>query len=284
VDSVANAAYLLGLTLGLVGEYGDVSARMAFHDCQANFHNAASTGLRAALPWLDGSTRTADELVLLTLPLAAQGLKSAGISQADTNRYLDLVGERATRGQTGARWLLDSYNRLRTVVPQDEALQSLVQAYLERQRGGTPVHTWSAVAKPDRSRRRAAYQKVSQVMTTDLITAQEDSTLTLAEALMRWERIRHIPVENDEGRLVGLFTLLDLMRAVSSGGKDLMDIKIGDVMSRNPPTVGPDTPTLEAIRLMDKEGVSALPVVDEGKLLGLLTQSDLMRVAARLLE
>ena len=138
VDSIANAALLFGLTLGLVEEYGDVSERMAFHDCKANFYNSASNGLRAALHWLDGRTHAADELVLLTLPLAAKGLSSAGVDEGDINRLLDLIGERVSSGRTGSRWMLDGFNRLRAVVPQDEALQSLVQGYLQRQLTGVP--------------------------------------------------------------------------------------------------------------------------------------------------
>ncbi|MFV1958732.1 MAG: glutamate-cysteine ligase family protein, partial [Planctomycetota bacterium] len=64
LDSLANMAYLFGLTLGLVEAFGDVAERMPFHDCSANFYNAASTGLRSALQWLDGHTRPADELIL----------------------------------------------------------------------------------------------------------------------------------------------------------------------------------------------------------------------------
>ena len=52
LDSVANAALLFGLTLGLVQEYGDVAEKMPFHACKANFYNAAGTGLRSALNWL----------------------------------------------------------------------------------------------------------------------------------------------------------------------------------------------------------------------------------------
>ncbi len=282
-DSMANAALLYGLTLGLVEEYGDVGEKMAFHDCKANFYNAASNGLRAALHWLDGQTHAADELILMALPLAAKGLSSAGVDEGDINRLLDLIGERVSSGRTGSRWMIDGFNRLRSVVPQDEALQGITRDYLERQLTGRPVHTWEPTQMPDRNRRRTAYMKVSQVMSTDLITVQEEDTVTLAEAMMRWERIRHIPVENGDGELVGMFELSDVVTAMRKGGGE-EGMKIGEIMHANPPTVTPDTPTLDAIKLMRDEKLSALPVVTGTKLAGILTDSDFLVVAARLLE
>ncbi len=283
-DSMANAALLFGLTLGLVGEHGDVSAKMAFHDCKANFYNAASNGLRAALHWIDGRTHAADELILQALPLAAKGLTTAGISEADVNRLLDMIAERVSSGRTGSRWMLDGFNRLRAVVPQDEALQSIVQDYLQRQLTGRPVHTWEPSAMPDRDLRRSAYMKVGQVMSKDLITVHEEDTVTLAEAMMRWERIRHIPVEDANGDLVGIFELSDVVEAMRQRAGTEDGLKIGDIMHASPKTVTADTPTLEAIELMREERLSALPVVSGKKLEGILTDRDFLVVAARLLS
>jgi len=282
-DSMANAALLFGLTLGLVEEHGDVAEKMAFHDCKANFYNGASNGLRAALHWLDGRTHAADELILQALPLAAKGLATAGVGEGDINRLLDMVAERVSTGRTGSRWMLDGFNRLRSVVPQDEALQSIVQDYLQRQLTGRPVHTWDPVEMPDRDRRRSAYLKVGQVMSKDLITVHEEDTVTLAEAMMRWERIRHIPVENADGDLVGIFELSDIVEALRQRGGEEDGLRIGDIMHASPKTVTVDTPTLEAIALMRDEKLSALPVVKGKKLEGILTDSDFLVVAARLL-
>ena len=266
-------------------EFGDVARHIAFHDCQANFYNAASNGLRASLHWLNGQIRPADELVLFSLPLAARGLTAAGVDEDDVNRLLDLIGDRVKTGQTGSRWMLQGYNQLRAVVPKNEALQGLVRAYLSRQRSGIPVHEWVPTELPDRSRRHAAYQKVGQIMQTDLITVNEQDTVTLAEAMMRWEKIRHVPVENSDGELVGIFSLSDLVRALrrrESIGES--SIQIGEVMSTSLRTVTPETPTLEAIRILREEKLSALPVIQDSKLVGIITDRDFLVIAARLLE
>jgi CBS domain-containing protein len=169
------------------------------------------------------------------------------------------------------------------VMPKDEALQTLVLEYLARQRTGLPVHEWGPPEMPGRDRRRAAYQRVGQVMTTDLITVQEQDTVSLAEAMMRWENIRHVPVENEDGEFVGMFALQDLvqgLRKAKGGGS----VTIGEIMDRNVAIVTPETPTLDAIQLMRKDGLSGLPVIRGGKLVGLVTEADFLVVVARLLE
>ncbi len=283
LDGLANLSFLFGLTLGLVEEFGDVGKKMPFHDCQANFFNAASTGLRAALHWLDGRTRPADELVLQLLPLAAKGLETAGIAADDANRYLDILAGRVASGQTGSRWLLEGFNRLHALVPRDEALQGITRDYVLRQRTTRPVHSWKPAAKPERQSRRAAYETVGQVMHRDLKTVQEEDAVRLAEAMMRWEGIRHIPVENAEGELVGLVTLSELLEALKAG-KTVGDVHIGDIMRRDVRTVSASTRTLEAIRILREEKLSCLPVVRDGKLIGMLTSADFLVVSARLLE
>ncbi len=283
IDSVANAAFLFGLTLGIVEEFGDVGERMPFHDCHTNFFAAASTGMRASLHWVDGHARSADELILLALPLAAKGLTTAGVDKEETNRLLDLIGERVANGQTGSRWMMTGFNRLRDRMPKDEALQWIVKSYLEKQQVGVPVHKWDPVDIPEGGPRTAAYRKVSQIMTTDLLTVQEDDTVSLAEAMMRWEQIRHVPVENKDGELVGMVSVSDLLQAMRSHKTD-ETLQIGKIMRRDVETLTPDTDTSKAILRMQANGLHGMPVVKQGKLIGLLTEADLVRVAQRLLE
>jgi CBS domain-containing protein/gamma-glutamyl:cysteine ligase YbdK (ATP-grasp superfamily) len=281
-DNLANLAYLFGLTLGLVEEFGDVAERMPFHDCEANFYNAASTGLRAALSWLDGRMRPADELILQTIPLAAKGLAVNGVAGTDANRFLDLLGERVASGQTGSRWMLDGFNRARSLVPQDEALQGLVRSYMERQRTSRPVHTWSPAQPPDRERRRAAYERIGQVMRRDPRTVRAEDAVSLVEALMRWEGIRHVPVEDEEDRLVGIVSVRDLLVAVKEGRVGA-DAHVGEIMATDVVTVDPETPTLDVIRQMRERRIACMPVVREGRLVGMVSESDFLRVVERLL-
>ena len=110
-----------------------------------------------------------------------------------------------------------------------------------------------------RDKARELLQRVAQMMTTDLFTVQEEDTVTLAEAMMRWERIRHIPVENEAGALVGMLSLPNLLDTLKRGnGQIEQGLKVGEIMERDPVSVTPETPTLEAIALMKDNGLSGL--------------------------
>jgi len=123
-------------------------------------------------------------------------------------------------------------------------------------------------------------------MTTDLFTVHPEDVVDLAASLMDWRHIRHVPVEDNDGRLVGLVSHRSLLRLVGQGmkGKERQAVAVKDIMKRDPVTVTPATATLEAIELMRKHKVGCLPVVEETRLVGIITERDLIRVAAMLFE
>ena len=127
---------------------------------------------------------------------------------------------------------------------------------------------------------------VEEFMTTDLFTVHEDEAVDLVANLMDWKRIRHIPVENEQGALVGLVSCFEVLRQLERGISEGADqsVPVGAIMVRDPLTVPPETPTLDAIMLMRREKVDCLPVVKDGRLVGILTERDFIDVAARLLE
>ena len=80
----------------------------------------------------------------------------------------------------------------------------------------------------ERSNWEQGYRTVGQFMSTDLFTVQPDDLIDLAASVMDWRHIRHVPVENQQGRLVGLVTHRNLLRLVSHGirEKDLNVITV----------------------------------------------------------
>jgi CBS domain-containing protein len=102
---------------------------------------------------------------------------------------------------------------------------------------------------------------------------------------MHWKHVRHVPVEDDKGRLVGLISHRDLLEWLVSGTRDATkDVAVRDIMKTNLRTIAPDTPALEALRLMRENDIGCLPVIKEGKLVGLLTAHDFLTVSTRLFE
>ena len=288
LDEMANAAFFYGLMTAAANEYGDVRKHIDFGDVKANFLAAARLGLKAQFSWIGDRSVPADELILdELLPMAYAALVDHGIDSSDVDRYLGILHDRVESGQTGAQWMFDSASKMegsrRTV---DERMRALTAATIQRQATTRPVHTWDLARDDEVSDWRPSYETVGQFMTTDLFTLRPSDIVDLAANVMDWERIRHVPVEDDTGRLVGLISDRNLLRLLARGyGKGGQGpVLIKDVMKPDPVTVKPSTPTLEAIQVMRDKKVGSLPVVQDGKLVGIITERDLIDVAAQLLE
>lgn len=284
-DEIGNAAFWYGLMLGLGAEVPDVTQRMSFDDAKGNFFAAARNGVAAQLTWFDGEQVGARELVLeRLLPLARRGLASAGIDAADAERYLGIVEERVTSAQTGSRWQLKSYNALADKGTIGERLNAITAATVARQWQNLPVARWDAARIEEGGGWKNNYVKVEQSMSTDFVTVQEDDALELVANLMVWEKIRHVPVEDRDHKLVGLVSYRAILRAVA-GGKSPADIAVRDVMRRKPVCVTPETSTLKAIEILRRGDFGSLPVVDgDGRLVGMVVARNFMAIAAELLE
>ncbi len=284
VDEIANAAFFVGLMVALPNEYADLTRRMAFDDAKANFFRAARHGLDAQFNWVDGQSYSASTLILdQLLPLARQGLTTSQIEPADVEKYLGIIEERVRTRQTGARWTLRSF-ALMADEPKETRLRRLTMTMLACQKNEQPAHRWP-IAKPARDGAdwQQGYRTIGQFMSTDLFTVQPDDLIDLAASLMDWRHIRHVPVEDGEGRLVGLVTHRDLLRLMSNGTR-AENITVRDVMRAKPVTVTAATGTLEAIQIMREQHIGCLPVVEDDQLVGIVTSYDFLEASARLFQ
>jgi len=284
-DEVANAALWFGL-MGTAHRTGrDVPQRLDFDSARANFNAAAREGLRAQFDWLDGRTLPAGELLLENLiPLARQGLDELGVDAEDAERYLGIVRRRVESGQTGSTWLLKSHAGMKDQGTRAERLTCLTGALLDRQNAGSPVHTWELARLDEHEDTAGHFARVGQFMTTDLHTVREDEPIDLVASIMDWEKVRHIPVEDTRHRLVGIVSYRQLIKVLADRRPNGEVIAVHEIMSRAPVSADPQMPTLDAITLMRRHKVSCLPVIDNGQLVGIVTEHDFMRVAGALLE
>ena len=157
-------------------------------------------------------------------------------------------------------------------------------AALSRFVEGDPVHTWPLARIEEAPDWQLGYRTVGQFMTRDLFTAQPDDVIDLAANVMQWKHIRHVPVEDAEGRLVGILSHRDLVRMLAKGHLTNEPISVRDVMRTDIlVTVTPETPTLDALDKMRDNQIACLPVVHGGRLVGIVTERDFLDVAARLL-
>ena len=260
---------------------------MTFDDAKANFFAAARHGLKAQFTWLGGKSYAAGTLILdHLLPLARAGLLESGIEAEDIDRYLGVIEERVESGQTGAQWALQSLAAMNEQGTRDIRLRTLAAFMLARQQGDEPVHHWPIVEMDETEEWRRSYQTVGQFMSTDLFTVRPDDLIDLAANVMDWKHVRHVPVEDDEGRLVGLVSHRNLLRRLARGltGGKTEAVAVSSIMKTNPLTVTPSTPTLEAIRLMRSHRVGCLPVVEGNRLVGIITAYDFLAASASLFE
>jgi CBS domain-containing membrane protein len=125
--------------------------------------------------------------------------------------------------------------------------------------------------------------KVRDLMTPEVTTLGRNQKLSVAEELMSLGRIRHLPVLDEEGKLAGLVSQRDLfhsglLRALGYGkhasarARDALPVK--EVMTTEVVTTGPDVPLAEAAGLMFEKKIGCLPVIERGRLVGILTESD----------
>ncbi|NOT46833.1 MAG: CBS domain-containing protein, partial [Acidobacteria bacterium] len=285
-DQMANAAFFLGLMMALPAEYGDVTERMSFDDAKQNFFSTARFGLKSQIVWLDGESRPAKHLILdELLPRAEVGLKMAGIEPNDTERYLGILRDRVTRETTGSKWMLDSLAGMDKRAKQNVRMRTLTAAMKANQEKGEPVHLWPLAEIPGKSDWIDNYKTVEQFMATDLFTVRPEDVIDLAANFMHWRHVRHVPVEDKDGGLVGVISHRDLLELFAVGTTNSRsEIIVRDVMKQNLITITPETPTLEALQTMRERNIGCLPVISAGKLVGLITAYDFLTVSARLFE
>lgn len=128
---------------------------------------------------------------------------------------------------------------------------------------------------------------VADIMTRDIRTLDRNDKLSIAEDVMKQDRIRHMPVLDSDGKLCGIMSQRDLFRGIllrSLGYGSRLEEKMLDshpvkeAMIEAPYTTTPGTPAKDAARKMMEHKVGCLPVVDDDKLVGILTEGDFVKM------
>jgi CBS domain-containing protein len=128
------------------------------------------------------------------------------------------------------------------------------------------------------------------IMSTDLVTIRPDENLAAARALMHDKRIHHLPVVDEAGDLVGLVTLTNVLAATDSFLRDddsrihAKEILVKDMMVTDVATVDEHASLRQAALFLERHRIGCLPVMSDGKLKGIITDTDFVGVAINLLE
>jgi CBS domain-containing protein len=133
--------------------------------------------------------------------------------------------------------------------------------------------------------------KIRELMTGGLITVRSDTSVRDARELMAKERIRHLLVTDPRGNLAGIVTDRDIRLNLPSPatsfsaqeiGHLLAKLTVGQIMTKSVITVGPDRPVRDAGQLMLEHKIGDVPVLDEGRLIGIVTETDFVRAFVRM--
>jgi len=115
---------------------------------------------------------------------------------------------------------------------------------------------------------------VRQWMTANVVTINERASIQEALKLMKYHSVRHLPIVDEHKKLSGLVTDADLRGVLIASM--LEELTLQDVMVRNPYTASPEMPLEEAARHILRKRIGGLPVVEDGKLVGMITVVDIL--------
>ena len=286
-DEMANAAFWFGTLSAFDQEYSDVTQFMEFDHAKDNFFSAARDGLNTDFTWMNGKKINVKELIKKELlPLAREGLKRNKVVQQDIDRYMDIIEERVSTGQTGTQWMINSHTQLMKKMGREDIAMALTTSMAHNQEKQIPIHKWE-LATPKRSNKwHPVTMRVEEFMTTDLFTAQEHDIPELVADILHWKKLKHIPIEDDKGKLKGIVNYDILLKHFSkkSNEKEHEKVLIKDLMISDPPIIEPEATIQEALGLMRKEKVDCLPVIQGGKLVGIISEGNFVSIASNLLN
>ncbi len=285
-DQVANAAFWFGLMAGMPDKYRKLPQKFEFDDAKTNFIKAARDGLDNKFLWFDDKKYSAQDLILkIMLPISREGLQKSQIDNSDIKKNLEIIEERVKSGKTGSQWMIESYTNIRKTGTRDQALVATTAAIYNRQQEMKPIHKWSLANIDEAGNFLNYYLHIDQIMTTDIVTVQEDDLIDLVANIMDWKQVKDVPVENADGELVGLMTAGLLVNFLCKSNKEKkMNSRIKDFMIKNPVSVSPETSISDALKTMIEAKSSCLIVVEDKKLVGMVTDRHFVKVSAKLIR
>jgi CBS domain-containing protein len=272
-DEVANLAFWVGLMSNMPEHFAGNWESHAFEDAKENFYKAAMWGIQSGMVWENCHMSARTLHLEILIPIAREGLQNIGINDADIDRYLGVIEKRASGHLTGSRWIVNSYRNLKKKLAREEAVIALTALLHERRKSGEPSCNWKIANPEELQHVKIRYDVVSNVMSTDLITVHENDLAELVLKIMEWRNIRHLPVESSRGELKGIITKKRLINYLSDKNNDPLSVA-ADVMEKNPVVTGPNEDIKYAMLLMLDKKISCLPVVENNRLVGIITDKD----------
>ena len=275
VDEIANFAFWIGLMQGQPDSLTDFWKKTDFKIAKNNFIKAARYGLQVVFEWF-GKQISAKQLILEELlPIAKNGLEKFQVDKKDIAYYLSIIEQRVRQETTGAVWLVRNYRNLQLRYSKATALQELNAHTITFQKANLPVHDWPDLT-PDSKliiSKTDSNLRVEELMSIDIFSVDAGDSVDVAITMFSWRPFHHIPVENEQGEVIGMLTdgLLERFRKTKSNALVL----IKEIMIKDFVMLNPSDSIAKAKKVMQEYQLSGIPVTYQQKLVGMLTVSDL---------
>jgi CBS domain-containing protein len=270
VDEIANMVFWVGLMEGRPKRYNNIHEKMDFKDAKSNFFNAARYGMATQFIW-DNSYIPSHRLILdVLLPMAYKGLYKHGIKPEDAEYYLNIIKNRV-KSHTGAQWAVKSYRNLLKNHKPFEAAQTLTANMYSKQQKGYPISEWSPLTVNSLTPFKSE-KLVKNIMSTDIFSVRENDSIELVLNLMRWKKINHMPVINNNIEIVGLLSWTDVKLFLND--KTKLKNSVDTIMRRDLITVTQFETLSEARQKLQEHKINCLPVVSDKRLVGIITSKD----------
>lgn len=279
-DEIANAVFWIGLMKAMPDKYKNIWEVMDFKQARANFIKAARFGLETEFEIFDDILPARRLIIENLLPLAAEGLRNTGIDEKDIKHYLGIIEKRVNKNQTGSQWIIHNYRELRKDLSKDEALRLITMKMGEMGEKNIPVGEWTNLDSSDKEKIINTFEKVYQVMTTDLLVVRENDILELVIKIMEWRKIRRMPVEGMKGELIGLLTKSRIERLIKEDESVKYKL-VKEVMIKNVIVAELDDDLDASIKRMKRFKVGCLPVIKRNELIGIITETDIINVLTK---
>lgn len=271
-DEIANAMLWVGVMHGMPEKYKNIWEKASFNEARVNFLNAARTGIDTYFNWF-GHGISAKKLIRTKLiPIARKGLRRANINQDDIDFYLNIIEKRIENNTTGSKWIKNSKDLLRKECSVHETNLIITKHIIDNQASGLPVSEWLPITN-SKNDLIEKYNKLYKVMSTELFVVNEHDLVALAAKIMEWKNIHHLPVVNDENRLVGI-----ILKSQLSDDHLTKDSIAKDIMVKEFVSAHPETLLDEAVIKLNENKTSCLPVIEDDILVGIFTNNDLERI------
>ncbi|TQV85323.1 hypothetical protein [Aliikangiella coralliicola] len=152
LDMAANAAFSIGMAVGLEEKIDEYMSRIPFQFAEYNFYRAAKLGLDATILWPQNYQNKPVEVPIKNiiddmLQVASDGLSKLDVDRDEKDKYLTIIQRRLATGVTGARWTKQTLRCLRKSMSNEKACAKLLDMYFENQMEGRPVSEWDCCWK-----------------------------------------------------------------------------------------------------------------------------------------